>query len=114
MTELTNETQAHKDFMVLIGQTEAMEQMLRFVQAEPARILRRICREYEKYGTAVPDHHVHLSGYIGEASMKALISAGLMQSRDGGKISLWEYEPTEAGLAQYTALRDSGFYETTG
>lgn len=102
---------AYQDFITLIKKTEPMQQMLRSLEEEPARLLGRICQEYEKTGQPVPDHHLHPSGYIGEVALRALISAGLLRSEAGGKFALYQYQPTEKGLEQYKSLISSGFYQ---
>jgi hypothetical protein len=98
------------DFTALIGKTEIMEQVTRSLREEPAHLLANICREYEEAGQPVPDHHLHFSGYIGEASLKALLAAGLIKQQPGGRLSLYCYQPTESGLEQYQNLENDGFY----
>ena len=70
-----------------------------------------ICREYQRTGQPVPDHHVHFGGYMGETTVKALVSAGLVKREPGGRISLYSYEPTKEGLAHYKKLKAEGIYK---
>ena len=99
------------DFAALIGTTEVMRQLLKNLREEPAYLLRDICREYERTGQLVPDHHLNPTGYSGEASLKALVSAGLLSRQTGDRFFLYAYEPTPAGLEQYERLKADGFYQ---
>lgn len=100
-------TRASEDFKTLIKHTEVMKHVLESLEEEPARILIGICKEYEASGKAVPDHHFHVSGYIGEVALKALVAAGLIRSRPGSRFSLYDYEPTPEGLEHYRKLVSS-------
>jgi len=97
------------DFAALLEQTEVMQQVLNSVKVEPAHLLGDICREYGKTGQPIPDHRLCLVGYLGEAAIKALISAGLVIRQAGGTLCLYAYQPTAAGLAQYEKLKADGF-----
>jgi len=99
------------DFAARLGATEVMQGIQRSLKEEPARLLGDICREHEKTGQPVPDHHLHLVGYVGDAALKALLSAGLIKGHSGGRLSLFCYEPTPEGLEQYQRLKAEGFYE---
>ncbi len=103
---------ALQDFIALVEGTEAMKQLLKSLREEAAHMLGRICREYERTNQPVPDHHLYFPSYIGETSIKALISAGLIRVQPGGRISLYQYEPTPEGLEQYRSLSAEGFYES--
>jgi hypothetical protein len=48
---------------------------------------------------------------MGEATLKALLSAGLIRQQPGGRLSLYSYEPTPEGLEQYERLKAGGFYK---
>jgi len=48
---------------------------------------------------------------MGEAALKALLSAGLIRRQPGGRLSLYCYEPTPEGLEQYEKLKTDGFYK---
>ena len=100
-------TKVSHDFQTLIKNTEVMKHVLESLEEEPARILIHICKEYEASGRPVPDHHFHVSGYIGEVALRALVAAGLIQSRPGRRFSLYDYEPTPAGLEHYRKLVSS-------
>ena len=98
------------EFTSLLETTEVMRQALRSLKEEPAVLLSAICRDYRVSGQPVPDHRLPLAGYMGEAALKALLSAGLVEQHPGGRISLYSYEPTEKGLQQYQKLEAEGFY----
>ena len=93
-----------EDFVDLIKKTETMQALLQGLEREPAKLLVAICREYEMTGKAVPDHHLHLAGYLGEAMLRALVSANLITKEREDRFSLYVYRPTEAGLKYYKAM----------
>ena len=99
------------DFADLLETTEVMKQVLKSLKEEPAHLLRDICREYQRTGQSVPDHRLQFVGYMGEAALKALLSAGLIRRQPGGRLSLYCYEPTPEGLEQYEKLKADGFYK---
>ena len=99
------------DFTTLLETTEAMKQVLKSLKEEPAHLLGDVCREYQRTGQPVPDHRLHFVGYMGEATLKALLSAGLIRRQPGGRLSLYCYEPTPEGLEQYEKLKADGFYK---
>jgi len=86
---------AFEDFVTEIRKTETMQ-----------ALLSTICKEYEATSRAVPDHHLHLMGYFGEAMLRALISANLVAREAGDRFSLYNFRPTEAGLKYYNAMID--------
>jgi len=90
--------------------TDVMQQVLSSTREDPARLLGQICREYEKRKNPVSDHSIALVGYMGEVSLKALVSAGLITRSTGGSRSLYCYEPTAEGLRQHENLKAEGFY----
>jgi len=99
------------DFAALLEATEVMKQVLKSLKEEPAHLLGDICREYQRTGQSVPDHRLYFAGYMGEATLKALLSAGLIKRQPGGRMSLYSYEPTPEGLKQYERLKADGFYK---
>jgi hypothetical protein len=99
------------DFTALLETTEVMKQVLKSLKEEPAHLLGNICREYQRTGQPVPDHRLHFVGYMGEAALKALLSAGLIQRQAGGRLSLYCYEPTSEGFEQYERLKADNFYQ---
>ncbi len=101
---------AFDDFAALVEATEIVQQLVRGLREEPARFLGDICREHEKSGQPVPDHHLSCIGYLGEAALKALVSTGLGRQQPGSWVSLYTYEPTPEGVKQYQALKADGFY----
>jgi hypothetical protein len=98
------------DFVTLLETTEVMKQVLKSLKEEPAHLLGDICREYQRSGQSMPDHRLQFVGYMGEAALKALLSAGLIRRQPGGRLSLYCYEPTPEGLAQYEKLKADNFY----
>ena len=99
------------DFATLLETTEIMKQVLKSLKEEPAHLLGDICREYQGTGQSMPDHHLQFVGYMGEAALKALLSAGLIRRQLGGRLSLYCYEPTSEGLEQYEKLKADNFYQ---
>lgn len=97
------------DFARLIEATDAVKHILNSLKEEPARLLSRICREYDRTGIPVPDHNLELYGYMGEAAIAALVSAGLINRQPGGRTSLYCYEPTAEGINQYEKLKADAF-----
>ena len=95
---------AFEDFVGVVKQTETMQALLENLEREPAKLLAAICREYEATKKAVPDHHLNLAGYFGEAMLRALVSANLVTREREDRFSLYGYKPTEAGLKYYKAL----------
>jgi hypothetical protein len=97
------------DLFALLENTEVMQQVRKSLKEEPAHLLCDICREYQKSGQPVPDHRLRFIGYMGEAAVRALLSAGLVKRQSGGRVSLYTYEPTAVGLGQYEKLKVDGF-----
>jgi hypothetical protein len=95
---------AFEDFVDVVKQTETMQALLQNLEREPAKLLAAICREYEATEKAVPDHHLNLAGYFGEAMLRALVSANLITREREDRFSLYGYKPTEAGLKYYKAM----------
>ena len=99
------------DFFALLETTEVMQQVIMSLKEEPAHLLGGICREYERTSQPVSDHHLSLVGYLGEASLKALISAELVHQQPGNRLALYCYEPSAKGMEQYEGLKADGFYQ---
>jgi len=99
------------DLAARLEPTEVMKQVLKSLKEEPAHLLGDLCREYQRSGQSVPDHRLHFTGYLGEASLKALLAAGLIRQHPGGRLALYAYEPTPAGLEQYERLKAEGIYQ---
>jgi hypothetical protein len=95
---------AFEDFVDVVKQTETMQALLQGLEREPAKLLAAICREYEVTNKAVPDHHLNLAGYFGEAMLRSLVSANLITKEREDRFSLYGYEPTEEGLKYYRAM----------
>jgi hypothetical protein len=95
---------AFEDFVDVVKQTETMQSLLQNLEREPAKLLAAICREYEVTDKAVPDHHLNVAGYFGEAMLRALLSANLITREREERFSLYGYRPTEEGLKYYKAL----------
>ena len=97
---------AFEDFVDVVKQTETMQALLQNLEREPAKLLDTICREYEATSKAVPDHHLNLAGYFGEAMLRALVSANLITREREDRLFLYGYKPTEAGLRYYKDMLD--------
>jgi hypothetical protein len=95
---------ASEEFTDLIRQTATMQALLQSLEKEPAKLLAAVCREYEATKGAVPDHHLNLAGYSGEAMLRALVSANLVTRERGDRFSLYGYKPTKEGLKYYKAM----------
>jgi len=95
-----------EDFVDVVKQTETMQALLQNLEREPAKLLAAVCREYEATKKAVPDHHLNLAGYFGEAMLRALVSANLITREPEDRFALYGYKPTEAGLKYYKAMLD--------
>jgi len=102
------------DFTAAIEATDVMQEVLKSLKEEPALLLGDICRQYERTGEPVPDHHLQSAGYMGEATLRALVSLGWIKRQSGGRRSLYCYEPTSQGREQYEKLKADGFYNKTG
>ncbi|MBN2187250.1 MAG: hypothetical protein JW732_07375 [Dehalococcoidia bacterium] len=92
-----------EDFVIEIKKTETMQALFQNLEEGPARLLGGICKEYEATNRAVPDHHLNLMGYFGEAMLRALTSANLV-TKERGEFSLYGYKPTERGLELYKGM----------
>jgi hypothetical protein len=95
---------AFEDFVDVVKQTETMQALLQNLEKEPAKLLAAICREYKTTNKAVPDHHLNVAGYFGEAMLRALVSANLITREREDRFSLYGYKPTEEGLKYYKAM----------
>jgi hypothetical protein len=95
---------AYEDFVEAVKQTDTMQALLQSLEKEPAKLLAAICREYGVTNKAVPDHHLNLAGYFGEAMLRSLVAANLITREREDRFSLYGYKPTEAGLKYYKAM----------
>lgn len=95
---------AFEEFIDLLKQTETMQALLQSLEKEPAKLLAAICREHEATKKSVPDHHLNLAGYFGEAILRALVLANLITKEREDRFSLYGYKPTELGLKYYKAM----------
>lgn len=96
-----------EDFVAVIKETETMQALFQSLEEGPARLLGSICKEYEATNRAVPDHHLNLTGYFGEAMLRTLVSANLV-TKELGEFSLYGYKPTEKGLELYKGMLSEG------
>lgn len=103
---------AVEEFCALLETTEVMKEMIRSLREEPANLLGDIFRQYEETGHPVPDHRLQLAGYMSQAAIKVLLSAGLIGRLPGGTLSLYSYVPTDEGLKQHENLKTDGFYKS--
>lgn len=93
-----------EDFVIEIKKTKTMQALFQSLEEEPAKLLGAICRKYETTGKAVPDHHLQLTGYFGEAMLRILMAANLVTKEFGDRFSLYMYKPTEMGLNYYKGM----------
>lgn len=93
-----------EDFVAIVSKTETMQALVQSLELEPAKLLNTICKEYESTNQAVPDHHLLLAGYFGEAMLRSLVLADLVTKEPGGVSSLYSYKPTETGLKYYKGM----------
>ncbi len=97
---------AYAEFVNRIHQTDTMQELVRSLDEEPARLLERICSRYDETGRAIADHNLQLTGFFGETMLRVLIKAGLINRMTGGRGALHAYEPTEEGLQLYRRMRE--------
>jgi hypothetical protein len=76
----------------------------RCFEEEPLKLLTAICREYEETNRAVPDHHLNLAGYFGEAVLRALVAANMVTKETEDRFALYVYKPTKQGMEYYKAI----------
>lgn len=95
---------AFEDFAAVVKKTDTMQALLSNLEKEPAKLLAAICQEYEVTDRPVPDHHLSLAGYFGEAMLRVLVSANLVTREPGDGSFLYSYKPTETGLRFYRAM----------
>lgn len=88
----------YDDFRERIQQTDTMKELIRSLDEEPARLLRRICARHGETGRPVPDHYLQLTGYFGDTMLRVLVRAGFVDRVPGGRGALTAYEPTADGL----------------
>ncbi|MEA3442139.1 MAG: hypothetical protein U9R04_01415 [Chloroflexota bacterium] len=95
---------AFEDFLAVAKKTDTMQSLLQNLEEGPARLLYSICKEYEATHELVPDHHLNLTGYFGEAMLRVLLSANMVTRESGGRFFLYGFTPTETGLGYYKAM----------
>jgi len=97
---------AFEDFVAVIKETETIQTLFQSLEKESVKLLESICRESEVTNEAVPDHHLHLAGYLSEVILRALLSANLITKESEDQFSLYCYRPTETGLKFYKCMLD--------
>lgn len=97
---------AFDDFVSKIHSTDTMQELVRSLDHEPARLLLRICARYEETGRPVPDHYLQLTGFFGETMLRVLVRASLILRHAGGRGALHLYEPTPEGLELCRGMRE--------
>ena len=95
-----------EEFVERIHQTDAMQELVRSLDEDPARFLSRLCSKYEETGRPVPDHYLQLTGYFGETMLRVLVQAHMISRHDGGRGSIYAYEPTTDGLELHRRMRE--------
>lgn len=99
---------ARQELLNLVNSTENMRQIFSELEQEPLRLLCTVCREKQRDNKPVPDHRLALHSYFAETALRSLVGAGLLKQIQGGSFSIYDYEPTETGLALYSKLVDEG------
>lgn len=97
---------AYQEFSDRIHQTDTMKELVRSLDEEPSRLLKRICARYEEIGRPVPDHFLQLTGYFGETMLRVLVRAGFIDRVSGGRGALNAYQPTSDGLQLCHRMRE--------
>jgi hypothetical protein len=105
---------AFTEFIEEIKKTDVMRRVLNLLEKEPAYMLKVICKEFEASGNALPDHRLQLNGFIEDISLKAFVAAEYVSSEDGGRMSLYQYRPTDKGIQKYRYLLKTGYYDAAG
>ncbi len=105
---------AFTEFIEEIKKTDVMRRVLTLLEKEPAYMLKMICKEFETSGNALPDHRLQLNGFIEDISLKALVAADYVSREDGGRMSLYQYRPTDKGIQKYRYLLKTGYYDAAG
>ncbi|MDO8472874.1 MAG: hypothetical protein Q7T05_03565 [Dehalococcoidia bacterium] len=100
---------SREELLRLVRSTESMKQIFSDLEREPVKLLCAVCQEYRRSGKTVPDHRLALFSYFAEASLRALVGAGLLKMLPGGSTSIYEYEPTGKGSEIYDKLIAEGF-----
>lgn len=96
---------AHEEFADKIRQTDALKELIRSLDEEPARLLHLICLRHDETGRPVADHYLQLTGYFGETMLRVLTRAGLIEHVEGGSGALNAYTPTPEGRRLDDAMR---------
>lgn len=98
-----------QEFIARIRETDAMQELMRSLDEEPANLLMRICSRFEETDRPVPDHSLRLVGYFGDLMLRVLVRAHYVDRVSGGRGALNAYQPTQDGLDVYRAMqRDEG------
>ncbi len=113
MEKVNERARAVDEFFALLEKTETMQQVMNNLKEEPAQALGDICLEYQRTGKPVPDHRLLLTGYLGEAALRAFVSAGLIERLPGGTTSAYCYMPTAEGLKECEKMKAAGVYKRT-
>lgn len=69
------------------------------VRRYPVELLRKLCGEYRRRGTPVPDYVLDLAPYLGETALRALVLGGLAERVDDSRFAIHAFVPTPQGLA---------------
>ncbi len=96
---------AFDDFSKSVRGTPVVSRMLKSTMIEAAQALRDICREFEKSGQPLGDHHLPAGGYMGEMVVKALVESELIEEVASERGALHQYQPTDAGRKVYDGLK---------
>lgn len=76
-----------------------IEELLGEVRTYPVALLRRICDLYAAREASVPDYALHLTPYLGETTLRALIEGGYVELEAQTHMAVHAYIPTPSGIA---------------
>lgn len=99
-----------EEFDTALHGTKIVQRVRRSLTIEATQALQQICREFERTGKPLPDHHLSSGGYMGEMIVKALIEAGLIEETEAERRAVRQYGPTERGRAFYRALLEENAF----
>ncbi len=98
---MTNKTaqQPDSDAETLLSELRPIQELIVEVRTYPVTLLRRICDLYAERQAAVPDHALHLTPYLGETALRALLEGGYVERDDAAHLAVHAYVPTASGRA---------------
>ncbi len=83
----------------VLSELGPIQELLGEVRTYPASLLRRICDLYATREAPVPDYALHLTPYLGETALRALIEGGYVALDPQTHMAVHAYVPTASGIA---------------